>query len=617
MYKYRFLAPFLLISIITILLVTSTGFSKTFYPIQNCTYVYRDYIADLIWLNGSFVATLANLNINNSMVNIYGVFSLKSSNSSQLHVHVKDVKRVGNDIFIYADLVGKNLAVDIPYFVNGNLSILVNRVNSSWISAGIELTDLSADLSYVGQLSYNITDLLQHLSYIKTKDLIPIWISNISVRFIVSSKGNSAFLYYGRELKPVGESPLLPYNLTLSPSAYSYILVHNALIELNELYKQPNLLEALVAPLKTASNKTQQSEILARLVLKISNEIMPSYGYINSICTIEPLVTGLSESCNQIGPGKYQLVLPNTTQLSNAHSLYAAAINHELEELSKIISKSIQVKKLGLENIMGGVILDLIFRGPLPEKPSEFHVFYAPVYVKGLRAILLIRRGPNPRMETVKDYVKQLLSSTSSKVNVSLEKRIINGIPLEVIRITQSNGPSITGYLWPRDLNGTDYMCVSYGKSLAPLFLRAQRVWSIKGNEPQKVLNIVLDYVSKFLLTAASKGPRSSKLVEILEGLRSLEAKLLRESRELLNITQTNNSITKAVLGEGSASATRESTHSSSSASAGAAAISSNGSSISRLVSSAHRYSASEALVIGVLVLVLIAIAFYVFRRRG
>jgi len=616
MYKHRrSFIFFLLIVALIIFPIMSTSFSET--VIQNCTYVYRDYVADLIWLNGSFVATLANLNINNSIVNIYGVFSLKNSSSPQLLVRVKDVKKVGNDIFIYADLVGKNLAVDIPYFVNGNLSILVNKVNSSWISAGIKLTDLSADLSYVGQLSYNITDLLQHLSYIKAKDLIPIWISNISVRFIVSSKGNSAFLYYGKELEPVGESPLLPYNLTLTPSVYSYILVHNALTELNELYKQPNLLEALVAPLKTASNKTQQSEILARLVLKMTNEIIPSYGYINSICTIEPLVTGLSESCNQIGPGKYQLILLNTTRLSDAHSLYAAAMDHDLKELSRIVSRSIQVKKLSLENIMGGVILDLIFRGPLPEKPSEFHVFYAPVYVKDLRAILFIRRGPNPKMENVKDYVKQLLSSTSSKVNVSLERRIINGIPLEVMRITQSNGPNITGYLWPRDLNGTDYMCVSYGKSLAPLFLRAQRIWSIKENEPQKVLDIVQDYVSKFLLTAASKGPRSSKLAEILEGLKSLEAKLLKESRELLNITQTNSSITKVVSGEGSVRATRENAHSSSSTSAGTATVSSNGSSISHHAISAHRYSASEALVIGALVLVLVAIALYAFRRRG
>ena len=490
----------LFLSVVLVSVATATASSHGF---ASCVPVHRDYLVTMVWLNGSVIKPLTHVYTNDSVANIYAVLSLVHNESREPSIRITGVKRIGRDYFVYVEVAGKDVAATLDYIVNGNISIAVRRINESWLSVELRLTNLAAE--------YGI-DLLKYLGEIKAENLVPAWM-NLSTIFLINTRDGETFLKIGKKLVRVGASPLFPYNLTLGPDAYAYVLVHNALKILGEIQKQSN----------QSTNK---------LSAVLRDSVIPSYAYLGSTCSLEPLEKGLLETCRLVTNTSYNVVEINYTALREiglAKALYAAAKNNDTQRLEKLLSKVIAIKRFRLTNITHGAVVALEFYAPVPREPRDFAAFYAPVDVNGLNAIMLAVRGPNLGLETISDQVKKSPTKIPDNATVRYEEEVINGIPMRVLRVFSGNSsPIVTIHLWPRDLNGTDYMCTYYGKTVAPILLRAQQAWSKEPSLPGQIFNKVAN----------------PSLETNIAGLKNLETELLNKSKELL-ATKSAKSLTK------------------------------------------------------------------------
>ena len=339
----------LFLGVVLVSVATATASSHGF---ASCVPVHRDYLVTMVWLNGSVIKPLTHVYTNNSVARVYAVLSLVHNESKEPSIHVTRVERIGNDYFVYVEVSGRDVAATLDYIVDGNISISVRRINESWLGVELRLTNLAAE--------YDL-DLLKYLGEIKAENLVPAWM-NISTVFLINTRDGETFLKIGEKLVRVGASPLFPYNLTLSPDAYAYVLVHNVLKILEELQKQAN-----------------QSVSGSLAVLR--NSVIPSYAYLGSTCSLEPVEKGLSETCRLITSTSYNVVEINYTvlrELGFAKAFYAAAKNNDTQRLEKLLSKVMTIKRSSLINVTHGAVVILEFHAPVPREPRDFAVFYAP-----------------------------------------------------------------------------------------------------------------------------------------------------------------------------------------------------------------------------------------------
>ena len=498
--KPYWLSIALFLSVVLVSAATATASSHGF---ASCVLVHRDYLVTMVWLNGSVIKPLTHVYTNDSVANIYAVLSLVHNESREPSIRITGVKRIGRDYFVYVEVAGKDVAATLDYIVNGNISIAVRRINESWLSVELRLTNLAAE--------YGI-DLLKYLGEIKAENLVPAWM-NLSTIFLINTRDGETFLKIGEKLVRVGASPLFPYNLTLSPDAYAYVLVHNALKILEEIQKQ-------------------SSQSVNKLLAVLRDGIIPSYAYLGSTCSLEPVENGLSETCRLVANTSYNVAEINYTALREpgfAKALYAAAKNNDAQRLEKLLSKVIAIKRFSITNVTHGAVVALEFHAPAPREPRDFAVFYAPVRVNDLDAVMLVVRGPDLGLETINDQLRKTPTKIPGNATIRYEEEAINGVPVGVLRVFSTNSsPIVTIYLWPRDLNGTDYMCTYYGKTVAPILLRAQQAWSKEPSLPEQIFNKVVN-----------PSPGTS-----IAGLKNLETTLLNKSTELL-AAKTAKSITE------------------------------------------------------------------------
>jgi len=510
----------LLVSLSLILLAafSTLGVSHAASPL--CTKLKKyDYVAEMYLYKGKFLVPLFRLGNGSRVLNVYVLLDINSTQKGESYgLRVTSIKRLGDNIYINAMIYGRDIYFYTYYYINKDIEFYISALNRTWMNLTIVMSDLRSSLGPV-----------QGSATLGGQAVTP-WIKMLRETFLVNMVNNQAYLYNDGRYMPVGVLPFFN-NYMISPILYAETLINRSIGLLENLYNNPAALNKIVNQVLSATNKTQQSAIIGSIVDKLYASTRPSFSYMGLRCVLSVTATFISATCKPPYPMTMRVLSINKDMLSTSpetrNEVIKALENNDLEELQSLLSQAIQVKELNVSKLYGGVLTLLALRGIIPKSSRDINVLALPYYSGGSKALLFLLRTP-PFMgkpKSIKEFIEKELGKMAGSVSGNITYRYYAANSTLVVNMGNNN--VVTIQFWPRDINGTDSICVIPGTNgLAKIINESMQSWRQGIDGLNRLINDVRNKIWEFIVVASTKGTGSPKLLEIIDSLKSMRTSM-------------------------------------------------------------------------------------------
>ncbi len=474
------------------------------------TNVSVNHVVPLLLDNGSVI--YANFTF---IIRQYGDV-LRNKNLS-IEVGSIDVEQNTMHVVVYLN----NAFIKLDYLVNGNVTITVKPYNVTHVLVTFRLDDVWA-LPPLWARSLSIANL-----------------SRIEYRFLVDVSSGAASLIYNDGMVPVGRTLFFIPEL-VSPFGYATAILSNVEDKMRKIVENEQLLKEIALKISSEKDPRRRTELQQALLedLSVYHGSSFKFSYLGYRCRADWGVDGYIIGCLAPFSMYFNVIVFDHILLRELSDVLAKALaNNDVETIARVLRNVFSVKTVIFPyNVTGTKNVAMITsRSFSPSSVNDFIILVLPpLSVNGSIIYSMLTKGPSTG-ETLDDLIESILEQQSEIIGVSkevLREHLNVTVAGDIVVFELSYGDynvTIVAPLWPRDLNGTDYVCLHVEAPLSLLAEKSFKAWSVDSGKVMPALAKAQVIIWEFVKTIVESGGDREAVSRVLNKIVELKRELAKQ----------------------------------------------------------------------------------------